>query len=78
MGVAVGRLLQPMKVQLGKCLPCCTESYVGQAIRKPVRLVGAYYWSSIGHGPGSPICAQQLSVACQWVLMVLQCVVHCS
>ena len=41
----------------------CIKSYAGQAIRKLVRLVGAYYWSSIGHGLGSPICARQLSVA---------------
>ena len=56
----------------------CTESYAGQAIRTPVRLVGAYCWCSIGHGPGSPICAWQLSMACQWVLMVLQRVVLCT
>ena len=53
----------------------CIESYAGQA-RTPVRLVGAYCCSSTGHGPGSPICVRQLSVARQWVLMVLQYVVH--
>ena len=55
----------------------CTESYAGQAIGALVRSVDAYCWSSIGHGPGSPICARQLSMARQWVLTVLQCMVHC-
>ena len=54
----------------------CTGSYAGQAIGASVRSVGAYCWSSIGHGPGSRICARQLNVARQWVLTVLQCVVH--
>ena len=72
--------LQVIKKPVGEVLALhgCTESYVVQAIRTPVKSVGAYCWSNIGYGLGSPICARQLSVARQWALMVLQHVVLCT